>query len=105
MHSFNVNELKTDFDDPAAPVVASEFVATSVTSQAWPQERLNAFLAENPHMKLVDSRYRGYLRAELTPGRMRVDLRAMESVTKPDATCSTLASYVVDDGKPGPQRA
>jgi len=105
VHSFNVNDLKLDFDDPASPVVASEFVGTSITSQAWPQERLNAFLPDNPHMKLVDSRYRGYVRMELTPAQMRTDLRAMESVTKPEAACSTLASFVVEDGKAGPRPA
>jgi alkaline phosphatase D len=105
VHSFNVNELKADFDDPRAPVVASEFVGSSITSQAWPQERLNAFLAENPHMKLVDSRYRGYVRVELQPGELRADLRAMASVSQPDADCSTLASFAVEDGRAGPQRA
>jgi hypothetical protein len=29
----------------------------------------------------------------------------MESVAKADAPCSTLASFVVEDGKAGPQRA
>jgi alkaline phosphatase D len=105
VHAFNVNDLKLDFDDPASPVVASEFVSTSITSQAWPQERLNAFLPDNPHMKLVDSRYRGYVRVELTPAQMRTELRAMESVTKAGAACSTLASFVVEDGRPGPQPA
>ena len=105
VHSFNVSELRTDFDDPASPAVASEFVGTSITSQAWAQERLNAFLPDNPHIRLIDSRHRGYVRAELTPGLLRVDLRAMESVAKPDAACATLASFVVEDGKPGPQRA
>jgi len=104
VHSFNVNELKLDFDDPRSPVVASEFVGTSITAQAWPQEKLNEFLPDNPHIKLVDSRYRGYVRVELTPGQMRADLRAMESVTQPDAACSTLASFVVEDGRPGPQK-
>jgi alkaline phosphatase D len=105
VHSFNVSDLKLDFDDPAAPAVASEFVCTSITSQAWPQEKLNEFLPDNPHLKLVDSRFRGYVRAEITPGRMRADLRAMETVHRRDAACSTLASFVVEDGKPGPQRA
>jgi alkaline phosphatase D len=105
VHSFNVNDLKLDFDDPASPVVASEFVGTSITSQAWAQEKLNEFLPDNPHMKLVDSRYRGYVRVEITPTQMRTDLRAMDSVTKPDAACTTLASFVVEDGRPGPQHA
>jgi len=105
VHSFNVNQLKLDFDDPDSPVVASEFVGTSITSQAWSQERLNQYLPDNPHMLLVDSRYRGYVRAEVTAKRMAVDLRAMESVATREAPCSTLASFVVEDGSPGPQRA
>ena len=105
VHSFNVNQLKLDFDDPASPVVASEFVGTSVTSQAWSQDRLDRYRPDNPHMLLVDSRFRGYVRAEVTPGRFQADLRAMESVQTRDAPCSTLATYVVEDGKPGPQRA
>jgi alkaline phosphatase D len=105
VHSFNVAELKLDFDDPASPVVASEFVGTSISSQAWPQERFEPLLPDNPHVKLVDSRYRGYVRVEVTPGMLHADLRAMETVQRRDAACGTLASFVVEDGRPGPQRA
>jgi alkaline phosphatase D len=105
VHSFNVSQLKLDFDDPALPAVASEFVTTSITSQAWPQERLNQYLPDNPHMLLVDSRYRGYTRVDVSAARMQVDLRVMESVQRPDAPCSTLASFVVENGRPGPLRA
>ena len=105
VHSFNVNQLKMDFDDPASPVIASEFVATSITSQSWSQERLNRYLPDNPHMLLADSRYRGYARVELSPKRLHTDLRAMESVQRRDAACSTLATFVVEDGRPGPVRA
>jgi alkaline phosphatase D len=104
VHSFNVADLKLDFDDPKSPAVASEFVGTSITSQAWAQERLDKLLPDNPHMQLMDSRYRGYARVEVTPGKMRVDLRAMESVLQRDAACNTLATFVVEDGKAGPRR-
>lgn len=105
VHSFNVSDLKLDFDDPRAAIVASEFVATSITSQAWAQDRLNTFLPENPHMKLVDSRYRGYVRMDLRPGGLRADLRGMDSVTVAQASCSTIHSYVVADGRPGAVKA
>ena len=104
VHAFNVSDLKADFDDPASAVIASEFVGTSITSQAWPQERLNNFLQDNPHMKLVDSRFRGYVRAELAPGGLHVDLRAMDSVVEPGAECRTLAAFTVENGRPGAQR-
>jgi len=105
VHSFNASQLKLDFDDPASPVVASEFVATSITSQAWAQERLNQYLPDNPHLLLADSRFRGYARADVTAKRLQVDLRAMDNVQSRDAPCSTLASFVVEDGRPGPVRA
>jgi alkaline phosphatase D len=100
-----VSQLKLDFDDPAAPVVASEFVGTSITSQAWSQERMNQYLPDNPHILLGESRYRGYTRVEIAPKRWTADLRVMETVQRRDAPCSTLATYVVEDGKPGPLKA
>ncbi|HKU46830.1 MAG TPA: alkaline phosphatase D family protein [Burkholderiales bacterium] len=105
VHSFNASQLKLDFDDAASPVVASEFVTTSITSQAWSQDRLDRHLPDNPHLLLADSRFRGHARAEVSARRMQVDLRAMQNVQARDAACSTLASFVVEDGKPGPLRA
>ena len=105
VHSFHVSQLKADFDDPASPVVAAEFVGTSITSQAWAQERVNRFLPDNPHIVLADSRYRGYTRVDVSPKLLRADLRAMASVRERDADCSTLASFVVEDGRPDPKLA
>src|SRR5688572_22703524 len=102
VHAFNVNQLKADFDRPDSPIVASEFVCTSITSQAWAQERLDQYRPDNPHMLLVDSRYRGYARVDVTAGRMSVDLRALENVQSRSAACNTLATFVVESGKPGP---
>ena len=105
VHAFQVAQLKLDFQDAGSPVVASEFISTSITSQGWAQERLAQFLPDNPHFLMTDSRYRGYTRVEITPRRWVADLRAMQSVQTRDAPCSTLASYVVEDGKPGPLKA
>jgi alkaline phosphatase D len=86
-------------------VVASEFVGTSITSQGWSQDTLNRFLPDNPHMKLMESRFRGYVRVDVTAQEARFDLRAMESVREPGAECRTHATFVVEDGRPGPRRA
>jgi alkaline phosphatase D len=102
VHYFSVSQLKPDFDDPASPVVASEFGGSSITSQGWTQEKLDRFRPDNPHILLADSRYRGYVRVEVTPKRWLADLRAMDSVQTRDAACNTLASFVVEDGTPGP---
>jgi alkaline phosphatase D len=101
VHAFNVNDLKRDFDDPGSSAIATEFVCTSITSQGWPQERLDALRAENPHVKFAASRWRGYLAMEVAPSRSRAELRAMDSVAVRDAPCRTLATFVVEDGTPG----
>ena len=105
VHAFYVSQLKADFDDVASPVVASEFVGTSISSQHGGQDWLDKRRAANPHLLLAESRYRGYTRVEVTPKRLQVDLRAMESVQTREAACSTIASFVVEDGKPGPVKA
>ena len=56
-------------------------------------------------MKLVESRYRGYTRVEVTHKALRVELRAVATVKERDAPCSTLATFVVEDGHPGAQRS
>jgi alkaline phosphatase D len=105
IHSFMVAQLKEDFDDPDSPSVASEFVGTSITSQGWPPERIARFMPDNPHVLMNESAYRGYTRVEITPRRWAADLRIMESVKSPDAPCSTLATYVVENGRPDPVKA
>ena len=105
VHSHWVADLKPDFDDPQSPLVASEFCGTSITSQGPSQKYVEAALAENPHLKYGRGDKRGYVRVDIGAKRLQADLRAMESVQTADAACSTLASYVVEDGRPGPQRA
>ncbi len=105
IHAFNVNQLKLDFDNPASPAVAAEFVGSSITSQGWSQDRLDALRPDNPHVLYSEARYRGYVRVEVTPKRLSADLRGMESVQSRDASCTTVASFVVEDGIPGPKNS
>lgn len=105
VHAFGVAQLKADFDDPGSPVLASEFVGTSVTSYGPAQERLAALLPDNPHLLYVESRQRGYVRVEVTPKLWRTELRGMASVREREAPCNTVATFVVEDGRAGPVRA
>ncbi len=105
VHSFWVTDLKPDFDDPQAPTIASEFVATSITSRPPPEERIQVAKSEGPHIHYATGTHRGYLRLELTPERLTADLRGVDSVQSRDAGCVTLASFVVDNGHPGPRPA
>ena len=105
VHSFWVTDLKVDFDAPSSPTVATEFVGTSITSQlARTQAQQDAIRQENPHIKYADVTRRGYVRMELTPARAQAELRGVANVTSRDAGVDTLATYVVEDGRPGAQR-
>lgn len=105
VHAHWVADLRTDFDDPQSPVVASEFCGTSITSQGPSQKYVEAALAENPHLKFGRGDKRGYVRVEIGTKRLSADLRTMESVQTAEAACTTLASYLVEGGRPGPQKA
>lgn len=106
VHSFLVGDLRPDFDDPRSPIVATEFVGTSITSQEGrSQERLDAIAADNPHIRFAHAPRRGYVRVEVTRQRLTADLRAVRTVAQPSAEVDTLASFVVEDGRPGAVRS
>jgi alkaline phosphatase D len=105
MHSFWVNDLKLDNHRPGAPVLASEFVGTSISSSGPLYELYRSYLADNPHVRFFESRWRGYLRCQVDHRRWRTDLQVVDTVQRPGAPVRTLASFVVEDGRPGPQRA
>jgi alkaline phosphatase D len=101
IHSFVVSDVKADFDDPASPVVATEFCGTSITSRGRSQSSLDQVKASNPHIRLADSRQRGYTLVELTPQRCEVHLRTVDSIKLAEPALSTLARFGVDSGRAG----
>jgi alkaline phosphatase D len=104
VHAFIAADLKTDFNDPAAPVVAAEFGAGSITSQGPSRKQTQAWADENPHFKFGNGNRRGYGVLELAPNRCVARFRTVSDVTDPDASIRTLASWTVEDGRPGAQR-
>ena len=102
IHSFWANDLKVDCDDPHAPIVASEFVGTSITSPGPPYDRFASWLADNPHVRFFDSRRRGYVSVDLRPQRMEVAFRAISEPADPSAEVTALQRFVVSDGQAGP---
>jgi alkaline phosphatase D len=101
IHSFWSNDLKLDFDDPRSPVVAAEFVGTSVTSNGPSKSQIDIYLPDNPHVHFYESRKRGYVSVDVTPERMTTRFQALSDVRDPQATISTLKSFVVENGKAG----
>jgi alkaline phosphatase D len=105
MHSFWVNDLTLHNHQPGAKVLASEFVGTSVSSAGPRYELYRACLPDNPHVRYFESRWRGYLRCQVDHHRWTTDLRVVDTIERPGAPVRTLASFAVEDGRPGPQHA
>lgn len=105
IHSFWVTDLKSDFRNPASPILASEFVGTSISSNGIPDDRVSAVLPNNPHIKFFESRLRGYVRCTITRDRWLSELRAVDTVKQKQSSIRTLAAFVVEAGKPGAQRS
>jgi len=100
IHSFWNNDLKLDFNDKA-PAIATEFITSSITSDGPPQDHLDGKRAKHAHIHYAESRHRGYARVEIAAGRLTTDFRSISDVTDPNATISTLKSFVIEDGVTG----
>jgi alkaline phosphatase D len=105
IHSFWANDLHADPANPESPVVASEFVGTSISSAGIPYERVAAVLPEHPHVKFFESRERGYVSCVLTPQLWRSDFRVVQEVRNPASGVRTLRSFAVEAGQAGVQNA
>jgi alkaline phosphatase D len=105
VHVAAVTDLKLNFDDARSPAVATEFVCPSITSQSQSDKSVQTWLAENPHLRFVDRSRRGYGLVELTPGRWTTRFRGVSSIADPNASIRDVAAFIVEDGKPGAQRA
>jgi alkaline phosphatase D len=103
IHCFFANDLHLDPYDPRSPLVATEFVGTSITSLPPPYEPFKAMAEATPHVRFFESRFRGYAVAELTAGRMTTRFRTIADPKDRNAAAATLASFTVEDGRPGIQ--
>ena len=97
MHSFWTNDLKLD---PASPVIATEFITSSITS-GCPQDYYERHLQHNPHVRFFEGRKRGYASVDLTPERMTTRYQAVSDVRDPNATVATLETFVIENGRAG----
>jgi alkaline phosphatase D len=108
IHTFCAADIKRDFDRPtssANPVIATEFCGTSVTSSSRPQARTDQYVAQNPHIKFGRSDRRGFVMVEVTPLRATVKFQGLDDVRQADSGLSTLANFVVEDGRAGVVRS
>ena len=103
VHSHYVADLKADFDDPASPVIASEFCGSSITSLSMPQTELDAHLPFNPHIRYGRSDQRGYMAFELDRKQLLARIEVVERAVDPQSAVFTAARFAVEAGRPGAQ--
>jgi alkaline phosphatase D len=104
-HTAYVCDLKRDFDDGQAPLAATEFCGTSITSRGRAQSATDAIVRDNPHILYGDSGRRGYVVVDVTRERCTARLRVIDNPPDRQAGVLTAATFVVDAGRPGAQPA
>ncbi|MBT8488135.1 MAG: alkaline phosphatase [Gemmatimonadetes bacterium] len=107
IHSSWVTRLLRDFEDERSEVVATELVCTSLTSGGDGQAMTSwgeAALRHNAHVDFYDAR-RGYVHCAVERERMTARYRMVPIVQSPNSSVETLATFVVEDGRPGAERS
>ena len=105
IHQNYVCEVRADAQRPESPVLASEFCGTSISSRSGTtQDKVDAIVRHNPHVLLARCDLRGYGLADITPQRWTTSLRVLDDPVRADSRASTLARFVVEDGRAGPVR-
>jgi alkaline phosphatase D len=105
IHAFVVSGLHLKAADLESPLVAPEFVTTSITSDAVAETYFESIRKNNPNLLTATGEHRGYVRMDITKDTLRADLISIDTVKEQNSGRSTLISYVVEAGKPAPVRA
>ncbi|RYX85686.1 alkaline phosphatase [bacterium] len=107
-HTNLISDLKLDFNKPESPIVGVEFAGTSITSGGYRAEADPVFqrdLSGQPHLKWFEGTRRGYVSCTLDRKQWHTNVWQVEDVRKNDSNVKVGSSWVVEDGKPGVQRA
>jgi alkaline phosphatase D len=102
IHSAWANDLRIDDLSADSPVVASEFVATSLSSGGNGPEKpagLERILSTNPGVRFHNGE-RGYIRCAVTPREWRSDFMVVDDVLAPGGRTFPRASFVIESGDP-----
>ncbi|MFP5022638.1 alkaline phosphatase D family protein [Pseudonocardia phyllosphaerae] len=102
-HENYAGDLLRSWEQPGSPVVASEFVGTSITSKGDGQDLSDDVRRKKeatPTLKFVNDQ-RGYVRVDVTPDQWRSSYRVLDRVQTRGGQVSTRAVWAVENGRPG----
>ncbi|WP_231333620.1 alkaline phosphatase D family protein [Actinomadura graeca] len=106
VHAHWASDLKEDYDDPDSDTVGSELVCTSITSTGDGKDSDPAdhpYLKINPHLRFYNNQ-RGYVMTKIGKDAMKADFKTLSTVRTRGAKASIKATFVIEDGEPGPQQ-
>lgn len=107
IHSHWVNNLRVDDRKGEAPVVATEFVGSSISSGGKGRpaaEEMQKLQSANACVQFLN-RDRGYVRCTVTPTQWISDYMVVDDITRTDGKVSCIASFAVEAGRPGAVQA
>lgn len=102
IHCNFANELRVDDRRAEEAPVATEFVATSLSSGGNgvdAPKNMDQLLSANPCIKFHNLQ-RGYILCDVTKDAWRSDYRVVDQVTKPGGNTTSRAAFVVESGNP-----
>lgn len=104
-HSAAVADLRADPFDTTAPVLGTEFMATSISSSFFDdddvvEDLVSVALTANPQIKWFDAR-RGYTVCDVSPDRWLAEYRAVADQFDEASPVEAISSWEVRAGTPG----
>jgi alkaline phosphatase D len=103
IHKNWVNDLRVDDRKINSPVVATEFVGTSLSTDGNGVDRPaghDLILSHNPFVRFFNGE-RGYVLCTVTPQLWRSDYLVVDDVTRPGGNVAVRAAWGVEAGRPG----
>ena len=97
-------DLRLNINDAQSPVLASEFVTTSITSRGMGDKALATIRDSNPDVLHARADERGYTLISVSPEAVRCDFKTTAFPAGSETGFKTQASYVVHKDQAGPHK-
>lgn len=101
VHRHGASQLRLHANQAESPIVASEFVTSSISSRGLPPSATRLLLDHNLDMVHARGDERGYAFVQVTPERVSCDFLATAHPVREEARLHRQARYVVEEGHPG----
>lgn len=104
VHRHVAARLRAHADRPDTPVIASEFVTSSLTTAGLPDPLMSLIRRSNPDILHARSDERGYMQIDVTDRSLHCVARATGFPVLAHSALQTQARFRVEAGRAGPQR-